>query len=180
MKKNLSNRKNRMKSIVAMLLALSMMSVFALNALADGGMEAFETELSAEVAENPAAEELGQTDADEQPAAETCVVTLYDKDGNYLSKATVVKGESIKRPRAPELDGYRFVHWYLVNHKSEGDVEKVFDFATIIEADLFLRALYIEEEMEAQSETPAQSEEPNPLRVKSLLRAKSLLRLRSP
>jgi hypothetical protein len=160
MKKNLSNRKNRMKSIVAMFLALSMMSVFALNALADGGMEASETELFAEVAENPAAEELGQTDADEQPAAETCVVTLYDKDGNYLSKATVVKGESIKRPRAPELDGYRFVHWYLVNHKSEGDVEKVFDFATIIEADLFLRALYIEEEMEAQSETPAQNEEP--------------------
>jgi len=149
-----------MKSIVAMFLALSMMSVFALNALADGGMEASETELFAEVAENPAAEELGQTDADEQPAAETCVVTLYDKDGNYLSKATVVKGESIKRPRAPELDGYRFVHWYLVNHKSEGDVEKVFDFATIIEADLFLRALYIEEEMEAQSETPAQNEEP--------------------
>ena len=160
MKKNLSNRKNRMKSIVAMFLALSMMSVFALNALADGGMEASETELFAEVAENPAAEELGQTDADEQPAAETCVVTLYDKDGNYLSKATVVKGESMKRPLAPELDGSRFVHWYLVNHKSEGDVEKVFDFATIIEADLFLRALYIEEEMEAQSETPAQNEEP--------------------
>ncbi len=48
----------------------------------------------------------------------------------------------MKKPLAPEVGGYEFVHWYLVNHKLEGDAQKAFDFKNIIEADLILCALY--------------------------------------
>ena len=205
MKNHLTNRKSRMTQVIAMLLALTMLSLFVLTAMADEGTEVPGTELTTNVTNEPAAEEpaveepaveepateepMVEEPAAEEPAAEEpaveepaveesvveepaveepaaeesvteiCVVTLIDKDGNPLPIIEVVKGETMKKPLAPEVGGYEFVHWYLVNHKLEGDAQKAFDFKNIIEADLILCALY-EEKTDVLPEAPVQNEEP--------------------
>ena len=200
MKNHLTNRKSRMTQVIAMLLALTMLSLFVLTAMADEGTEVPGTELTTNVTNEPAAEEpaveepaveepateepmveepaaeepaveepaveesVVEEPAVEEPAAEEsvteiCVVTLIDKDGNPLPIIEVVKGETMKKPLAPEVGGYEFVHWYLVNHKLEGDAQKAFDFKNIIEADLILCALY-EEKTDVLPEAPVQNEEP--------------------
>ena len=87
MKKGLSNRKNRIMQVIAMILALTMFSMFVLNAVAESGVEfpAVEEPAAAEevieetpaeetVGEEPATEEVVEEVSAEEPVVETPAV----------------------------------------------------------------------------------------------------------
>ena len=74
MKKGLSNRKNRIMQVIAMILALTMFSMFVLNAVAESGVEfpAVEEPAAAEevIEETPAEETVGEEPATEEVVEE--------------------------------------------------------------------------------------------------------------
>ncbi|OLR53531.1 hypothetical protein BHK98_00060 [Hornefia porci] len=91
--------------------------------------------------------------------AKTAVITFDSDGGSKIAAVTVGKGQKIAAPAAPEKDGYNFAGWY----DSAGNK---FDFNTIIEDDLTLKA--------AWSKKDAVKPNPEETAEKPLLQARSL------
>jgi len=72
---------------------------------------------------------------------EEYTVTFDSMGGDSVANQTVTEGDLVTEPEAIEKDLFNFVHWYLT------DSATAFDFTTVIDSDIELKALWIEKEV---------------------------------
>jgi hypothetical protein len=98
--------------------------------------------------------------ASEKPDADEEMVTVYffttsEKPWKTLQTP---KGKPMQEPQdVPKYEGYRFVHWYEIDKKFEGEISERFSFEDSICTTLRLKAYY--EPISEATEEPAQTEE---------------------
>ena len=98
--------------------------------------------------------------ASEKPDTDEEMVTVYffttsEKPWKTLQTP---KGKPMQEPQdVPKYEGYRFVHWYEIDKKFEGEISERFSFEDSICTTLRLKAYY--EPISEATEEPAQTEE---------------------
>lgn len=96
----------------------------------------------------------GALEAKAQPAA-THVCCFFSPEGKLLASVEVAEGANLVPPlRAPEIEGMRFMHWYLVDVRLEGDSGQAYMFDSPVTEPLYLMPRYEPE----QAEEPASEE----------------------
>lgn len=100
--------------------------------------------------------------------AKTAVITFDSDGGSKIAAVAVGKGQKIAAPAVPEKDGYNFAGWY----DAAGNK---FDFNTIIEDDLTLKAAWSKKD--AVKPNPEETAEKPLLQARSVSQTKKSLRL---
>ncbi len=70
------------------------------------------------------------------------LVRFFDMNNKEIKQVSVQKGSTIDFPEAPEMAGFEFKHWFLVNDKFEGDSDVKFDEKQTVQAALRLKTFY--------------------------------------
>ncbi|MGI6462334.1 MAG: hypothetical protein ACOX04_01690 [Candidatus Scatomorpha sp.] len=106
----------------------------------------------------------GALEAKAQPAA-THVCCFFSPEGKLLASVEVAEGANLVPPlRAPEIEGMRFMHWYLVDVRLEGDSGQAYMFDSPVTEPLYLMPRYEPEQAEEpdseEGEAQGAAEEP--------------------
>ncbi len=106
----------------------------------------------------------GALEAKAQPAA-THVCCFFSPEGKLLASVEVAEGANLVPPlRAPEIEGMRFMHWYLVDVRLEGDSGQAYMFDSPVTEPLYLMPRYEPEQAEEpdseEGEAEGAAEEP--------------------
>jgi len=102
--------------------------------------------------------------AEAQPAA-THVCCFFFPEGKLLASTEVAEGATLTPLiKAPEIEGMRFMHWYLVDASLEGDSGQAYMFDSPVTGPLYLMPRYEPEQAEEpdseEGETQGAAEEP--------------------
>lgn len=100
----------------------------------------------------------GALEAKAQPAA-THVCCFFSPEGKLLASVEVAEGANLVPPlRAPEIEGMRFMHWYLVDVRLEGDSGQAYMFDSPVTEPLYLMPRYEPEQAEGPSSEEGEAE----------------------
>lgn len=100
----------------------------------------------------------GALEAKAQPAA-THVCCFFSPEGKLLASVEVAEGANLVPPlRAPEIEGMRFMHWYLVDVRLEGDSGQAYMFDSPVTEPLYLMPRYEPEQAEEPSSEEGEAE----------------------
>lgn len=101
----------------------------------------------------------GALEAKAQPAA-THVCCFFSPEGKLLASVEVAEGANLVPPlRAPEIEGMRFMHWYLVDVRLEGDSGQAYMFDSPVTEPLYLMPRYEPEQAEEPDSEEGEAQE---------------------
>ena len=120
-------------TILSVLLLLSCTCLFSCLAVEESTSESEESNFE---------ESLESSSESLESSSESITITytvIFDSQGGTeVDSQEVIAGEKVLQPTQPTNDGYEFNYWYLT------DAEVPFDFETIIDTDITLKAKWTE------------------------------------